>query len=81
MKESEVYQLIEQKFPKALIQVTDLNGTGDHFDLRIASPLFQGKSRIQQHQMVYDALGEAMHGPIHAIKISTFAEDFPDAKS
>jgi len=53
---SEIERLIRQAFPDAHVIVVDMAGDGDHFAARIASEAFKGKSRIQQHQMVYSAL-------------------------
>jgi stress-induced morphogen len=60
-------------FPQAKIEVTDLTGTQDHFQALVVSPSFDGKSRIEQHKMVYAALGELMDGPIHALALTTRA--------
>jgi stress-induced morphogen len=55
--------------------VTDLTGTRDHWEAVIVSEAFSGKSRIQQHQMVYAALGELMAGPIHALALKTYTPE------
>lgn len=55
--------------------VTDLTGTKDHWEALIVSEAFSGKSRIQQHQMVYAALGELMAGPIHALALKTYTPE------
>jgi stress-induced morphogen len=60
-------------FPQAKIEVTDLTGTQDHFQALVVSPSFDGKSRVEQHKMVYAALGELMDGPIHALALTTRA--------
>jgi stress-induced morphogen len=60
-------------FPGAEIQVTDLTGTQDHFQAVVVAREFDGKSRIDQHKMVYAALGELMNGPIHALALTTRA--------
>jgi stress-induced morphogen len=58
-------------FPGADIEITDLTGTQDHFQARVVASQFLGKSRIDQHKMVYAALGEWMHGAIHALALTT----------
>ena len=64
------------------IVVNDLTGTKDHWEALIVSEAFSGKSRIQQHQMVYAALGELMAGPIHALALKTYTpESWTEAKS
>jgi len=62
-------------FPRASIDVTDLTGTRDHFQAVVVAPEFDGKSRIEQHQMVYAALGDWMGGAIHALALATRAPD------
>lgn len=74
MTEAEVKQLIEQGLPGATAQVTDTTGTGDHFSALVKAPQFQGKSLVQQHQLVYKALGnhvQGSHAPIHALSLQT----------
>jgi stress-induced morphogen len=58
-------------FPDARIDVTDLTGTQDHFQAVVVAREFEGKSRIEQHRMVYAALGELMNGAIHALALTT----------
>jgi stress-induced morphogen len=60
-------------FPTARVEVSDLTGTEDHFQALIVAQEFQGKSRIDQHKMVYAALGELMKGAIHALALTTRA--------
>ncbi len=55
-----------------VLEVEDLTGTRDHYRAVVVSPSFEGKSRIEQHQVVYAALGELMKGPVHALALSTF---------
>ena len=63
------------------IAVNDLTGTKDHWEAVIVSGAFSGKSRIQQHQMVYAALGDLMAGPIHALALKTYTpESWSEAK-
>ena len=63
------------------IVVTDLTGTKDHWEAVIVSAAFSGKCRIQQHQMVYAALGELMAGPVHALALKTYTpESWSEAK-
>ena len=68
---SEIERLIRQAFPDAHVIVVDMVGDGDHFAARIASEAFKGKSRIQQHQMVYSALQGQMGGALHALALET----------
>jgi stress-induced morphogen len=67
-----VEQRLRAAFPAAeRIEVEDLTGTKDHYKAVIVSPEFAGKTRIQQHQLVYRALGELMDGPVHALALET----------
>jgi stress-induced morphogen len=71
MDPNEIESLIKAKFPDATIQIQDLAGDGDHYAARVESSAFKGKSRVQQHQMVYDALGGRMGGVLHALALTT----------
>ncbi len=73
MTTEEVKKLIEAGIPGAQATVTDLTGTGDHFKAEVTAPGFAGRSLIEQHQMVYRALGTLVGGPIHALQLSTSA--------
>jgi stress-induced morphogen len=66
--------LLESSFPEARVEVTDLTGTSDHFQALIVTPAFDGKTRIEQHQMVYAALGDLMKGEVHALALTTRAK-------
>jgi stress-induced morphogen len=67
----EIERLIKESIPQSEVIATDLTGAFDHFEVTVASPLFKGKSKIEQHRMIYSALGDAVGGPIHALKINT----------
>jgi stress-induced morphogen len=67
----EIEALIKNAFPEAEVVITDLAGDGDHFAARVVSPAFAGKSRVQQHQMVYTALRAQMGGALHALALET----------
>jgi stress-induced morphogen len=58
-------------FPDARVELTDLTGTRDHFQAVVVSRAFDGKTRVEQHKMVYAALGELMNGDIHALALTT----------
>ena len=57
------------------LDVRDLTGTRDHYEATIVSEAFTGKSRIEQHQMVYAALGDLMTGPVHALALNTYTPE------
>lgn len=65
--------LLKGSFPDATLSVVDTIGDGDHYDVRIESALFQGKTRIEQHKMVYAALGDTMQSTLHALRLMTKA--------
>jgi stress-induced morphogen len=71
MEGPEIERLIKQAFPEAQVIVVDMAGDGDHFAARITSAAFKGKSRVQQHKMVYDALQGQMGGALHALALET----------
>ena len=58
-------------FPDADLEITDLTGTHDHYKAVVVTASFAGKTRIEQHKMVYAALGDLMNGPIHALALTT----------
>lgn len=67
---------LENALPGSTIQVQDLTGGGDHFQVVIVSPSFEGKGMVEQHQMVYGALKEAMGSQrIHALALKTYTPD------
>jgi stress-induced morphogen len=71
MAGSEIERLIKQAFPDAQVIIVDLAGDGDHFGARVICEAFKGKSRVQQHKMVYDALQGHMGGTLHALALET----------
>lgn len=71
MEASEIERLIKAKFPDAEIEIKDLAGDGDHYAARVVSASFAGKSRVQQHQLVYEALGGRMGDVLHALALTT----------
>ncbi len=71
MESAEIEQMIKEALPDAQITIEDLRGDGDHYSARIISSAFEGKSRVQQHQMVYAALQGKMGGQLHALALTT----------
>jgi stress-induced morphogen len=67
----ELKRRIEEAIPDASAEVEDLTGGGDHFRARVVSDAFTGRSRLDQHRMVYDIFGDEVGGPIHALSITT----------
>lgn len=73
MQAHEIETLIKAAFPDAQITIEDLRGDGDHYSCLVVTPAFTGKTRVQQHQMVYKALGGRMGGELHALALQTRA--------
>jgi stress-induced morphogen len=71
MEQSEIVRLIKASLPDAEVEIIDLAGDDNHFSAHVTSSTFEGKSRIQQHKMVYDALGDKMGGILHALALKT----------
>ncbi len=67
----EIQQMLLSAFQGAKVQVSDMTGTGDHFDIQVAAQEFLGKTLIEQHQMVHKVLAPEMDGRIHAVQIKT----------
>ena len=74
MSVAEIESLIREAFPDARIEVKDLAGDGNHYAATVVSAAFAGKSRVQQHQMVYGALKGRMGGELHALALTTAAQ-------
>ncbi len=74
MQASEIERLIRAALPDATVEIRDLAGDGDHYAATVVSPSFKGKTRVQQHKLVYDALGGQMGGVLHALALQTAAE-------
>lgn len=73
MKAEDIESMIKAAFPDAQIEIKNLAGDGDHYAATIVSEAFRGKSRVQQHQMVYAALKGNMGGVLHALALTTSA--------
>ncbi len=75
MSATEIENLIREAFPDADVKITDLAGDNDHYAAMVTTRAFKGKSRVQQHQMVYDALKGRMGGVLHALSLQTAVKD------
>lgn len=71
MSATEIVDLIKTKFPDAKVDLKDLAGDNDHWQAHVVTAAFEGKSRVQQHQMVYEALGGRMGDVLHALALTT----------
>jgi stress-induced morphogen len=75
MTAEEIAGLIRAGLPDAEIRVEDLVGDGNHYRAHVVAPAFRGKTRVQQHQLVYQALGGRMGGVLHALALTTAAPE------
>ena len=75
MAAAEIEGLIKAAFPDAEVTIEDLRGDGDHYAATVVCAAFKGKSRVQQHQMVYAALSGRMGGTLHALALQTSAPE------
>ncbi len=75
MSAIEIEKLIKEAFPDAEVTITDLAGDNDHFAAMVTTSAFKGKTRVQQHQMVYAALKGRMGGQLHALSLQTAPKD------
>lgn len=71
MEASVIEELIRAAIPDAIVSIQDLAGDGDHYAAHVVSASFKGKSKVQQHQMVYAALKGKMGGELHALALTT----------
>jgi stress-induced morphogen len=75
MPASEIEALIKAAIPDAEIELIDTAGDNDHWQAKVTSGQFRGKSRVQQHQMVNAALGDKLGRELHALSLQTFTPD------
>jgi stress-induced morphogen len=75
MHAEEITRLIRENLPDAEVSIEDLAGDGNHYRAHVVCPAFRGKSRVQQHQMVYKALGGRMGDELHALALTTSAPE------
>ncbi len=73
MAATEIEQMIRDGIPGAEVSIQDLAGDGNHYSATVVSDAFKGKSKVQQHQMVYAALKGKMGGELHALALTTSA--------
>ena len=71
MSATDIERFIKEALPDATVTIRDLAGDGDHYAASVVSAAFKGKSRVQQHQMVYSALKGRMGGELHALALQT----------
>jgi stress-induced morphogen len=77
----EIKQRIEATIPGASAEVEDYTGGGDHFRATVVAQAFEGRSRIEQHKLVYEVFGDEIGGAIHALSLKTQAQGRPDAET
>ena len=71
IKQEEIHKLLKEGFPDAEIEIKDLAGDNNHYAAKIRSSKFKGKTRVQQHQMVYASLKGKMGNELHALALTT----------
>jgi stress-induced morphogen len=71
MQAHEIEELIIKAFPDAIVKIEDMAGDGDHYSCYVETKEFACKSRVQQHQMIYQALDGRMGGILHALALQT----------
>lgn len=71
MNANDIERLIREAIPDAQVTIRDLAGDGDHYAATVLAESFRGKSRVQQHQLVYQALKGQMGGVLHALALQT----------
>lgn len=74
MNPDEIAAMIREGIPGAKVEIEDLRGDGEHYAAKVTAGAFQGKSRVQQHQMVYAAMKGKIGTALHALSIQTVAE-------
>ena len=72
---SDIERLIKMRIPDAEVTIRDLAGDGDHYSATVVSETFRGKTRVAQHQIVYEALKVEMGGKLHALALQTSAPE------
>jgi stress-induced morphogen len=75
MAAEEIQKILVTALPGSEVQVQDMTGTRDHFQVLVVSPHFQGKTMVEQHQLVYRALGDLMKEAIHALALKTYTPE------
>ena len=70
----QIKQFIKEAIPDATVEIEDLRGDGDHYSATVISKSFSGKTRVEQHKMVYDAFDGKMGSDLHALKLKTLSE-------
>ena len=74
MTVEQIEQFIKEAIPDATVEIEDLKGDGDHYSATVISKTFEGKTRVEQHKMVYDALKGGMGSELHALMLKTKSE-------
>ena len=77
MQLKEIESLIKETFPDAIVEIQDLAGDGNHYSATVTSSQFVGKTKIQQHKMVYDSLKGKMGNELHALALKTKEKNGP----
>jgi stress-induced morphogen len=71
IKQTDLHKILQEKFPSAQIDIVDLAGDDDHYSVTIIDKIFAGKTRIEQHKLVNNALGDVIKIQLHAMQLKT----------
>ena len=74
MTAQQIKKFIEEALPESKVEIEDLKGDGDHYSATVISKSFLGKTRVEQHKMVYESLKGRMGSELHALKLKTIME-------
>ncbi len=74
MTAQQIKHFIEEALPDSIVEIEDLKGDGDHYSAVVKSKSFLGKTRVEQHKMVYDSFNGKMGNELHALKLKTITE-------
>ena len=74
MKKDEIINMITKAIPDAEVEVRDLAGDDNHYAATVISKVFEGKTKVIQHKMVYDALEGKMGSVLHALSLTTLTK-------
>ena len=74
MTAEQIKNFIEEALPDSKVEIEDLKGDGDHYSATVISKSFAGKTRVEQHKMVYESLKGRMGNELHALKLKTTTE-------
>jgi stress-induced morphogen len=81
IKQKDLEHLLANTFGEEAVTLKDLAGDGDHYEVTLVSPHFEGLSRVRRHQLVYEALGDLMSAQLHALSIKAYTPQEKENRS